>query len=336
MFVAHEFPQVEGIDYNETFAPVARYTSIKSILALSSQVGWKIHQMDVRKTFLNGTIEEEVYREKPEGFETFNHESHVPWIKRELYGLMQEPRAWYTRIDSYFTRSGFTKSEADENLYHIVSEGKLLIIMLYVNDLILTCDNQLIRSCKEDLTREFEMKDMGLMHYFMGMEVWQGDGELFLSQGKYANEILKRFRTESRKPMETHLTGPDMCYAVSQLSQAMVRPTKLYWKATTKLLRYLKGTTHYGLWYRRIEGVTLQGFTNVDWEGSPSDRKSTSGGIFIIGSTTFSWYNRKHRSVALSLVEAEYMDTSQVACEDIWMRKGLVGLFGQQMDPPVI
>eukprot|EP00253_Pinus_taeda_P026119 PITA_26119 len=111
------------------------------------------------------------------------------------------------RIDSYFTRLGFPKSEADVKLYHIVVEGKLLIIILYVDDLILTCDDQLIKSCKEDIAREFEMKEMGLMHSFLGMEVWKSDGELFVSQGKYANEIIKRFHMERSKPMENPLAG---------------------------------------------------------------------------------------------------------------------------------
>eukprot|EP00253_Pinus_taeda_P011031 PITA_11031 len=243
-FVARGFSQVEGIDYDEAFAHVARYSSIRSILALSTQMGWKIHHMDVKTTFLNGMIKEEVYIEQP-------------------------------RIDSYFTGLGFTKSEVDANLYHIVVEGKLLIIVLYVDDLIVTGDDQLIKSCKEDLAREFDMKDLGIMHYFLGMEVWQGDGELFVSQGKYANEILRRFRLESNKPMENpladncrkedatsgevveatvymHLVGSlmysvntrlDMCYAINQLSRVMVTPTKLYWKATKHALRYLKGTS---------------------------------------------------------------------------------------------
>ena len=124
-----------------------------------------------------------------------------------LYGLKQAPHDWYTKIDNYFIGLGFTKSEADANLYHIVVEGKLLIVLLYVDDLILTSDEKLIKYCKEDLEREFEMKDMGLMHYFLGMEVWQGDGEFFVSQGKYANEILERLRMESSKPMETPLDG---------------------------------------------------------------------------------------------------------------------------------
>eukprot|EP00253_Pinus_taeda_P002823 PITA_02823 len=165
--------KVEGIDYDESFAPVSRYSSIRSILALSTQMGWKIHQMDVKTAFLNGKIEEEVYIEQPEGFETFDRESHVCRPKRALYGLKQAPHAWYTRINNYFTGLGFTKSEAHVNLYHIIVDGKLLIIVLYVDDLILTGDDELIKSCKKDLAREFEMKDMGLMHYFLGMEVWQ-------------------------------------------------------------------------------------------------------------------------------------------------------------------
>eukprot|EP00253_Pinus_taeda_P024591 PITA_24591 len=128
-------------------------------------------------------------------------------LKRALYGLKESPHTYYTIIDSYFTGLCFTKSEVDVNLNHIVVEGKLLIIVLYVDDLILISDDQLIKSCKEDLTREFEMEDMGLMHYFLGMEVWQGDGELFVSHDKYANEILMRFRIERSKPMETPLAG---------------------------------------------------------------------------------------------------------------------------------
>ncbi len=99
------------------------------------------------------------------------------------------------------------ESEAHANLYHIVVEGKMLTIVLYVDDLILTGDDQQIKSCKQGLAREFEMKDMGLMHYFLGMEVWQGDRELFVSHGKYANDILRRLCMERKKPMETPLAG---------------------------------------------------------------------------------------------------------------------------------
>ena len=194
-------------------------------------------------------------------------------LKRALYGLNQAPRALYTRIDNFFIVLGFTKSEFDANL------GKLLIIVLYVDDLILTGDEQLIHSCKEDLVREFKMKDMGLLHYFLGLEIWQRDCELFVSQGKYTREILGKFHMESCKPMDTPLLGnwrkedatsgevvdatvnrqlvgslmylvnsrPDICFTVSQLIQAMVKLTKLFWKAGKHFLRYLRGTTMYGL-----------------------------------------------------------------------------------------
>eukprot|EP00253_Pinus_taeda_P030637 PITA_30637 len=133
--------------------------------------------------------------------ETFSHAE----LKQPLYYLKQAPRAWSTRIDNYLTSLGFTKSEVDAKLYHIFVEGNFLIIVLYVDDLILAGDEQLIRSCKEVLAKEFEMNDMGLMHYFPGLEVWRSNRELFVSQGKYANEILQRFRMESCKPMETPL-----------------------------------------------------------------------------------------------------------------------------------
>eukprot|EP00253_Pinus_taeda_P024976 PITA_24976 len=169
-------------------------------------------------------------------------------------------------------------------------------------------------SCKEDLAREFEIKDMGLMHYFLDMEVSQKDGEVFVSQGKYANEILKRFHMEKCKPMQSPI-------AVNQLSQAMVQPTELIWKAAKHVLRYLRGTSQFGLWYRQLEGVKLQGFTDADWAGSPSDQKSTLGGICNLGSTVVSWYSRKQRLVALSSAKAEYMAASQATCEAISTRK---------------
>jgi hypothetical protein len=263
--------------------------------------------MDVKITFLNGIIEKEVYIEKPKGFETFDRDSHVCRLKRELYGLKQAPCASYTQIDNYFTGLDFTKSEVDANLYQNLVEGKLLIIFLYVDDLILTSDEHLIHSCKEDLAKEFEMKDLGLLHYFLGLEIWKRDGEIFVSQGKYAREILGKFHMEGWKPMDTPLprkwrkedatsrevvdstiylqlvgslmylvnTRPDIFYAVNQLSQAMVKPTKLFWKEGKNFLRYLNGTSEYGLWYIQTDEVKLHGFTDVDWEDNPTDKKST-------------------------------------------------------------
>jgi hypothetical protein len=165
--------------------------------------------MDVKTAFLNGVIEEEVYIEKPQGFVIHGKESHVCRLKKALYGLKQAPRAWYSRIDGYLMSLGFTKSDADPNLYYKVVDGDPLILVLYVDDLFLTGAERLIVRCKRELASEFEMKDLGLMHYFLGLEVWQRPGEIFLGQGKYTVEILHRFGMMDCKsmatPMETNL-----------------------------------------------------------------------------------------------------------------------------------
>jgi hypothetical protein len=161
-FVACGFSQKEGIDYEETFNPVSRYTSIRTIIALAAKMKWKLHQMDVKTAFLNGVIEEEVYIEQPQGFEVEDRKSHVCKLKKALYG----------RIDSFLTSLGFTKSKADSNLYFKVMYNEPVILLLYMDDLFLTGEEKLITECKKRLTSEFEMKDLGLMHYFLGLEVW--------------------------------------------------------------------------------------------------------------------------------------------------------------------
>jgi hypothetical protein len=243
-----------------------------------------------------------------------------------------------------------------------------LILVLYVDDLFLTGDEQLIADCKANLAAEFEMKDLGLMHYFLGLEVWQQDGRFFLGQGKYTVEILCRFRMTDCRPMSTPLvtnwrkidasdsktvdptvyrqligslmylvnTRPDINFAVNSLSQFMVDPQRVHWIVVKHVLRYLSGTVEYGLLYERSGGVRLAGFTDVDWAGCAEDKKSTSGCCFSIGSGIISWFNRKQRSVALSSVEAEYMVASLAACEALWLRKLLLGLFRQELEATVI
>eukprot|EP00253_Pinus_taeda_P004798 PITA_04798 len=175
---------------------------------------------------------------------------------------------------------------------------------------------------------------MGLMHYFLCIEVWQKDGEVFMSQGKYANEILRHFHMEKCKPMQTPLVGN---WRNEDATSGEVVATTVYRQLVVKhVLRYLRGTSQFGLWYRQTEGVKHQGLTDVDWVGSPLDWKSASGGIFNLDSAAVSWYNRKQRLVALSSAEAEYMASSQAACEATWMQKILVGLFSQRMDPTMV
>ena len=163
-FVAQGFSQKEGIDYKEFFSLIARYTSIRTILSLAAMMKWKVHQMDVKTTFLNGEIKEEVYVEQPLGFETHAMETHVCKLKKALYGLKQAPRAWYGRIDNFLMSLGFTKSNLDPNLFFKVEDGEPMILLLYVDDLFLTSAKNLITECKRKLAAEFEMKDLGMMH----------------------------------------------------------------------------------------------------------------------------------------------------------------------------
>ena len=133
---------------------------------------WNLHQMDVKTTFLNGVIEEEVHIEQPQGFEVEYRKTHVCRLKKALYGLKQAPRAWYGIIDSFLTSLGFTKGKADSNLYFKVINDELVILLLYVDELFLTREEKLITKCKKKLAAKFEMKYLALMHYFLGLKVW--------------------------------------------------------------------------------------------------------------------------------------------------------------------
>ena len=171
----------EGIDYEEIFSPGERYTSIRTIMALASMMKWDIHQMDVKTTFLNGVIEEEVYIEKPQGFEVEDITTHVCKLKKDMYGLKQAPRYWYGRVDSFLTSLVFTKSKVDPNLYLKVMYDEPNILLLYVDELFLTGNEKQITHCKKRLAEEFEMKDLGLMHYFLKIEVWQSPEGIFMN-----------------------------------------------------------------------------------------------------------------------------------------------------------
>jgi hypothetical protein len=182
-FVARGFSQKEGIDDKEAFALVARYTSIITIVALATKMKWKLHWMDVKTTFLNGVIEEEMYIEQPQRFEVEDRKNHVCRVKKALYELKQSPRAWYGRIDSFLMSLSFTKSKADPNLYFKFMNDEPFILLLYVNDLFLTREEKLNTDCKNKLVAMFEMKDLGVMHYIFGIEVWQSPEKIFLNQG---------------------------------------------------------------------------------------------------------------------------------------------------------
>jgi len=159
--------------------------------------------MDVKIAFLNGIINEKVYIEQPEGFTIKDKKLYVCKLKKALYGLKQAPRAWYERIDNYLSKLGYSKNEANSNIYFKTTNDGMVILVLYVHDLLITGDDNLIEKCKQDLIAEFEMKDLRLLHYFLGLEVNQKKDYIFLHQGKYTQDILTRFGMMDSKPLST-------------------------------------------------------------------------------------------------------------------------------------
>jgi hypothetical protein len=299
--VAKGYKQKPGIDYFEVFAPVARMDTARIILSIAAQKKWKIFQMDVKFDFLNGVLEEEVYVEQPPGYLQQGEEDKVFKLKKALYGLKQAPRAWYTRIDTYFINNGFHRSPYEHALYIKPNQaGDIIIVCLYVDDLIFTGNNpKLLAEFKESMSTQFEMTDMGLMSYFLGIDVKQTDEEIFISQKKYATDVLKKFKMESCKPMLTpakeklkleresggdlvnstnfrklvgslrYLTAtrPDIVYGVGLISRFMDSPRQSHWQAAKRILRYIKGTVDEGIFYSRSNELELVGYTDSDWAG---------------------------------------------------------------------
>ena len=191
--VAQGFIQQLGIDYNETFSPVARIDTVIMVLAITSHNKWCMYHMDVKYAFLNGFLEEEVYVKKPPGYEIQGQEGKAYMLKKLLYGLKHASRVWYNRNDEYLKGEGFNMSPSEPTLYTKVNqEGKLLIVCLYVDDLILT-RNISVDEFKKTMKTDFEMTDLGMMKYFLGIEVNQSEDGIFICQNKYAKDILKMF-----------------------------------------------------------------------------------------------------------------------------------------------
>jgi hypothetical protein len=198
--VSKGFSQVEGIDYNETFAPVAKMSSIRLVLSLSASHKWEVHQMDVKSSFLHGDLKEEMYMEQPPGY-VHNDSSLVCRLKKSLYGLKKAPRAWYAKMDSFLIATGFSRCRSDPNVYTKKVRTHLIMFVLYVDDLILTgSDSKLLNHVKTNLKKKFEMLDLGFLHYFLGLQVFQTNEGIFLSHSKYACDLLRCFHMDDCKP----------------------------------------------------------------------------------------------------------------------------------------
>ena len=370
--VAQGFTQKFGQDYDETFCPVVRFESIRMLIGMAAQHGLKLHQMDVTAAFLNGDLEEEVYMSQPEIFVVKGQEKLVCKLKRSLYGLKQSPRCWNSILDNRLREMGFMQTTGDPCIY-TASEGEMVVIAVYVDDIMLAAKSEKrMKEVKEMLAKQFEVKDMGELHHFLGVKVVQDHekGSVWIGQPAYAESLLEKFGMKDSKPVKTPVstssklvkatdnneqanqglyqsavgsllylstrTRPDIAYAVSNVAKFCSNPSKQHWTAVKRIMRYIKGTIHLGLAYGRNEQKDCIGYSDADWGGDSDDHRSTSGYIFQVGGAAISWRSKKQSCVALSTAEAEYMALTNAAQEAVWLRKLTADLTKEERAPKPI
>ncbi|CAL1399245.1 unnamed protein product [Linum trigynum] len=361
--VAKGFTQQEGIDFHDTFAPVAKLVTVRILIALAVQRGWEMHQLDVNNAFLHGDLQEEVYMKVPLGFQQ-EGDTRVCRLRKSLYGLRQASRNWYQKFTLALTELGFTASRADHSLFIYRQGDTFVAALIYVDDVVLTGnDSVFISRVKTFLDSRFSIKDLGPLKYFLGIEVARSPEGVVLSQRKYTLDILKDAGVTgarpSRFPMEQNhtltrptdqiipdvrsyrrlvgrllyltVTRPDIAYAVNVLSQHVHAPSPDHVAAATRILRYLKTAPGQGLFFPSSGSLTLTAYCDSDWAGCQSTRRSTTGYYIQLGSAPVSWRTKKQRVVARSSVEAEYRAMASTVSEIIWLRHLLTELGAPQM-----
>lgn len=360
--VAKGFSQKPGIDYDETFSPVVRHSTLRLLLALSVNLDLEITHLDVTTAFLNGILEEDVYMNLPEGFDTSNCKNKVLKLRKAIYGLKQSARAWNTRVNDCLKELNYRKSKLEPCVYVKSSGGCLTIVTVYVDDFFIFSNDKVETDVlKRELGQRFRLKDLGQLKHCLGMRVHIDKNKEFitLDQEQYIDNILKRFNmTDCRTvstPMESKinlckkenvcntklpyqqligslmylavLTRPDIIFSVSYLSQFNNCFDESHWKQAKHVLRYLKKTKHYGLKFYK-DKQNLHGFVDADWANDINDRRSFTGFCFIFSGSTVSWESKKQKTVALSSTEAEYMGLTEASKEAIYLRSLLNELIG--------
>ena len=356
--VAQGFNQVPGVDYEETFSPVVRFESVRSILALSAKQGWSTHHMDVSTAFLNGDLNETLFMSQPQSFEVKGKEKYVCKLRKSIYGLKQSSKCWHDAFSSFLLQLGFKQSESDSCVYVSFNKGNIIIIALYVDDLMISSNSDdLLKDIKQKLMSKYVMKDLGIVKQFLGVNVEYHNDKIFIHQSEFALALLRKFNFDNAKPVNTPIetstklisatdddklfdiemyqsavgallylatrTRPDISFAVGNVSKFCTKPTEKHWMAVKRIFRYIKGTLELGIAYDRSANDKCKGWTDADWAGDSNDRKSTSGYCFTLSNGIISWRSTKQTCVALSTAEAEYVALASSAQEAVWLGKVL-------------
>ena len=356
--VAKGFRQKEGIDYFDTYAPVARIASIRVLLALASIFNFYVHQMDVKTAFLNGDLDEEVYMEQPKGFIMHGHEKKVCKLVKSLYGLKQAQKQWHEKFDSVILSHGFKHNNADKCIYSKFNDCYGVIICLYVNDMLIFGTNtERIYETKKYLTSRFKMKDLKEIDIILGIKVKKHSGGYALCQSHYIEKILLKFQYLRIKEVTTpydssvkltensgravaqleyvsaigslmyamHGTRPNISFAVCKLSRYTNNPSMEHWKAIGRVLGYLKLTIGLGLYYINFP-LVLEGYTDASWITSASDNKITSGWVFTLGGRAISWASKKQTCISYSTMESEFIALAAVGKKAEWIKNLLLDI----------
>ena len=352
--VAQGYSQMESEDYDETFASVARMESIKILLALACHLKFKLYQMDVKTTFLNWLLKENVYVAQPKGFINPHFPNHVLYLKKALYGLKQAPRAWYDQLTQYLVSHGFTRGKVDQTLFIKRKNSELIVAQVYVDDIIFgSTKDELAHGFSKLMQVEFKMSMIGELTHFLRLQIHQQDSSIFLSQSKYAKNLAKKFGLESASSVKTPMSPnvkltvdllgksvdsslyrsmigsilyiiasrPDISYSVGVCAKYQANSKEPHMIALKRIIKYVKNTADFDVWYSKDTNDVLVGYSNADQARNADDRKSTSGGYFYVGNNLVSWMSKKQNSISLSTAEAEYIAAGSCCTQLLQMQK---------------